>query len=305
MASRIVKISNPASLRYKNKAILVLQKGEEVSVPLEDIAVIVLECVQISLTSQLLSHCAAQGVVIITVGETYLPNGLFLPFLSHSRGLQVMKKQLALTLPRKKRLWQKIVQQKIVNQANVLKRYGYKDTWSRLTSLATAVRSGDSGNSEAIAAQLYFRTLFGTDFYRGQECFLNAAMNYGYSIVRSALARSLVAYGFQPSLGLHHHNEQNAFNLADDLIEPYRPLVDLKVVSLLENTPESQELKPAHKNTILAMLQENITLIDAEGIAGVFSLLSAVDMTTQSLGRCLRNVTTALTLPLLGEAESE
>ncbi len=305
MAWRTVKISNPANLRYKNKAMLIIQNGETVSVPLEDIAVIVLESVQITVTSQLLSHCAAMGVALISVGTTHLPNGIFLPFLSHSRGLQIIKHQIALSKPRKKRLWQKIVKQKIENQAKILYLHEHKDAWKKLKTLVKSVRSGDSGNCEATAAQFYFRALFGIDFYRGQDRFLNAAMNYGYSIVRSALARSLVAYGFQPSLGLHHHNEQNAFNLADDLIEPFRPLVDLKVLALLENKEEPQKLKPAYKNELIGMLHEDVILTGDKGVKGRFSLLSAVDITVQSLGRCLHSPDNTLTFPVIGEPERE
>lgn len=305
MGWRTVRIGNPATLRYKNRALLIIQNGDEVSVPLEDIAVIILDSLQMQLTSQLLSHCGREGIALLVIGETHLPNGLLLPFLSHSRALQVMRRQLALTLPKKKRLWQQIVRRKLANQAAVLTLHGHGEAAKRLHSLVRAVRSGDIDNCEATGAQLYFRALLGGDFHRKQERFVNAAMNYGYSIVRSAIARSLVAYGFQPSFGLHHHNEQNAFNLADDLIEPFRPLVDLQVCKLLESGEEPQVLTPNHKNSLTTLLQENVILESEEGTEGAAALLAAVDMIVQSLGRCVRNNGGQLSLPVMNCEENE
>ncbi len=301
MAWRTVKISNPANLRYKNKGLLIIQKGEEVSVPLEDIGIIVLENMQISLTGQLLSRCAAEGIAIVSVGETYHPNGIFIPFLSHSRALQVMKLQLAMTEPRKKRFWQRIVRQKLFNQAAVLYQNQYNDAGKRLSSLGVGVRSGDSENCEAAGAQLYFRTLWGRGFYRDHECFTNAALNYGYSIIRSAIARSLVAYGFQPAFGLHHHNEQNAFNLADDLIEPYRSIVDLEVLSFSTEIREDRELTSEYKNRLIALLHSDILMADGGQVKGFSAMLSAIDMTVQSLGRYLRGAEECW-LPVIDEA---
>lgn len=296
MAWRSILITRPSRLRLQHKALVVEQDDGPVQVPLEDISVLLIEHAQVNVTAQVLSACAARQIAVITVGDNHHPNGVLLSHLPHSRALKVMRAQLDMSQPVRKRLWQGIVQQKIRNQAEALKHHGHDTLTRRLEALARDVRSGDTGHAEALASQVYFPALFGKGFTRQQERFHNAALNYGYSVIRAALARSLVAYGFLTAFGLHHHNEQNAFNLADDLIEPFRPLLDMY---LLAQFPQEDDdnLKPAHKATLVGFLHEDVTLIDPSGTRGNATLLAAVDAIVMSLSQRLDDGETFLTLP--------
>lgn len=296
MTWRSVVITTPARLTKKHQALVIQQDSGEVSVPLEDIAVLVLDCPQVTLTSQLLAASASQQISIITVDETHTPNGVLLPYLPHSRALQVMRKQLTMSGPHKKRLWQHIVRQKLFNQAIVLQKQNHATQSARLKQLANDVGSGDPNNLEAQGAQVYFRTLFGETYTRSQDRFYNAALNYAYSIIRSAIARSLVGYGFLPAFGIHHCSEQNAFNLADDLIEPFRPIIDLYIVSYYAAEPE-HELQPPDKANLVRILHQDILRLEREKFAGRSTLLALVDASVISLGQRLDDGQAHLVLP--------
>lgn len=295
MGWRSVVIGNPAQLDFHQRALRVRQDGNTAHVPLEDISVLLIEHPQVTLTSALLSALADAQVAVLTVGADHHPNGVLLPYLPHSRALKVMRAQLDISLPAQKRLWQTIVQQKIRNQAAVLARHTEADRDTRsLLAMADDVRSGDVDNLEGQAAQRYFRALWGDDFTRNQPRFVNAALNYGYAVIRAAIARSLVAYGFLPAFGVHHRNEQNAFNLADDLIEPYRPLVDAHVLRSWPLEPE-RELSPKDKQQLIALLHLDIaTTITRQ------TLLAAVDSNVVSLSQWLEHASPAtFVMPML------
>ncbi len=281
MTWRSVVISKPAALKLENKALTVVQNGNKARLMLEDVSVIVLDHPQISLSGPLLSGCADAQVVVICVDAAHLPNGLLLPFLPHSRALKVMKAQLALKQPTRKRLWQRIIRGKILNQAVVLAQSGQHAASALLQQMAADTRSGDPENHEAKAAQAYFRALFHSGFHRGQSRFYNASLNYGYAVIRAALARTLVTYGFLPAFGLFHHNEQNAFNLADDLIEPYRPLLD---AWLLAHYPEEpcRDLLPSDKATLVALLHQDVS-VECHVQTEKCTLLASIDANVASL----------------------
>ena len=226
---RSVVISQPAKLKREYHA-LVVEQAQAARVPFEDIAVIVLNHREITLTHPVLSACAEYGIGLYSTGDNHQPNGVFLPFLQHSRATRMQRLQLDLNKPTAKRAWATIVQSKIRNQAQCMRLHGVSDP-ERLESYARRVRSGDTDNMEAQASAYYFPQMFGRSFHRSQAVWVNAALDYGYAIMRGACARALVAHGMLPSLGLFHSSEQNAFNLADDLIEPYRPIVDLHVAT--------------------------------------------------------------------------
>ena len=297
MGWRSVVITRPSYLKYKQGALKVEQPDGEVSIPLEDISVLLLDNPQITLTTQLLSACAAEQIAVITVGSDPHPHGLLLPHPPHSRALQVIRSQIGMSLPQKKRLGQHVVQQKIINQSDVLQHYGEERLASRLKMLASEVNSGDTGNCEGQASQLYFPTLFGSGFGRKQTRFYNAALNYGYAVIRAALARNLVAYGFITALGLHHHNEQNQFNLADDLIEPFRPLLDAYVLRQ-SPTEDQQELSPAHKATLVNILHQDIATAHPNGAQTRTELLAATEAIVVSLSQRLHDGGHRLHLPL-------
>ncbi len=297
MTWRSVVISKPARLSLKQGALLVEQTQGSASVPLEDIASLVLDNQQITLTTPLLSACAEQQVVVITVNDSHTPNGVFLAHTPHSRAVKVMRQQLAMSQPHKKRLWQLIVQQKIRNQAQLLAQYEQSDTVERLLALAERTKSGDSDNCEAIAAQTYFPALFGKSFTRDTSVFANSALNYGYAIIRAAIARSLVSYGFLPAFGLHHRNELNAFNLADDFIEPYRIFMDAKVKKLTEQYDESHTLNTELKASLVNVLHQDAMRLDDNHEMGKSTLLALIDASVISLGQSIQTGNLSLLLP--------
>ena len=226
MAFRNIFISSPAKLSVKNNQ-LIIKALEEYSIPLEDISTILIESAQVTFTSALLSQCAQGGALVYLCDNKHLPCAVLTGFNSHSRKLKILQSQIDLKLTLKKHLWQDIVKRKIENQATVLKLSGKE--YADVLSLVKKVKLNDEDNLEAVAASKYFRNLFGKDFSREYDDITNARLNYGYSIIRGCVCRCLTVYGFEPSLGIHHKSQLNAFNLADDIMEIFRPVVDLCV----------------------------------------------------------------------------
>lgn len=305
MAWRSVVITQPARLRLEQKGLVVEQDAGKLRVPLEDISVLVIDQPQVSLSAKLLSACASEQIAVITVDETHLPNGVLLPHLPHSRALKVMRAQLDLSLPRRKQLWRGIVQRKLLNQAEVLAWQGHEAASCHLQRLAKSVRSGDAGHAESHGAQVYFRHLFGAGFSRAQERFHNAAFNYGYSVIRSTLARNLVAYGFLTAFGLHHSSEQNSFNLADDLIEPFRPILDAHVLAYAKPDACERELTREDKAHIVSVLHQDVLVHLSDGSTGKSTLLAAAESVVISLSQRLNDDLLALALPSLNLSEPE
>jgi len=288
---RSVVISHPACLQREKFALLIKQE-QSVRVPFEDIAIIVLNHREISLTHPVLSACGEYGISLFATGETHHPNGVFLPYLQHSRATRVLRQQLALPRPLAKRIWAAIVRAKINNQAHCLDLTGMEGG-KKLVAYAKQVRSGDSTMMESQAAAFYFARLFGHHFRRSQLIWTNAALNYGYAILRGDIARGLVTHGFFPSLGLHHASEQNAFNLADDLIEPFRPLVDIYVASLCDD--DARSLTPSDKINLVALLNADIDMP-----RGRMAVLAAIEQCVESLARALdQRKSNAIELPVL------
>lgn len=281
MTWRSLLISRPAKLSLQQQHLLI-QQEESIPVPLEDIAVIVVESREVVITTPLLSACAQNGITLLTCDEQFLPCGQWLPFAQYHRSLKILRQQMNMTQPQKKQLWQQIVKQKIRNQAWMLDYSGHDIASDRLNALADEVKSGDKGYAEGQAAALYFPLLFGDAFTRSSESGINACLNYGYSIIRSAVARALVQYGFLPALGLHHRSELNPFNLADDFIEPYRPIVDLLAYEHLSSGSLKDTLTPEFKRKLIELLCHQI-LLDKQK----YSVLAAIDRTIQSFQTAL------------------
>lgn len=277
MVWRSVVINQPARLKREQFALLVEQE-QSARVPFEDIAVIVLNHREITLTHPVLSACAEYGIGLYATGDNHQPSGVFLPFQSHSRATKMLRLQLALDKPTGKRAWAYMVQAKINNQAFCMKLLGRGDH-ERLESYSRRVRSGDTGNMEAQASAYYFPQIFNKGFHRGQNTWTNAALDYGYAVMRGACARALVAHGMLPTIGLFHSSEQNAFNLADDLIEPFRAIVDLHVATNRKMDDE-QELVPADKAALVSLLH-----VDVRMPRGVMSVLASVEQAAESLMR--------------------
>ena len=288
MVWRSVMISRPAKLRREHFS-LAIEQEETAFVPFEDIAVIVLNHREITLTHPVLSACAEYGIGLYATGSNHQPAGVFLPFLPHSRTTRMMRLQLNIAKPTAKQAWASIIRRKIENQAACLKLCGSKGV-DRLESYARRVRSGDPDNLEAQAAAFYFAQLYGQDFHRAEERWTNAALDYGYAVLRGAIARGLVAHGLHPTVGLFHDSEQNAFNLADDMIEPFRPLVDLHVAK--HHALTEGDLTPADKQALVALLN-----IDVAMPQGRMSALSAIEYAVESLVRVFEDNAKELDLP--------
>lgn len=277
MVWRSVVINRPARLKREHFA-LVVEQEQSARVPFEDIAVIVLNHREITLTHPVLSACADYGIGLYSTGDNHQPNGVFVPFLQHSRATRMQRLQLDLDKPTSKRAWARIVQTKIQNQARCMELLSVAGA-DRLASYARRVRSGDGGNLEAQASAYYFPQVFGRSFHRSQNNWTNAALDYGYAVMRGACARALVAHGMLPSIGLFHSSEQNAFNLADDLIEPYRPVVDLHVAQN-RSAIEDAELQPSEKVALVGLLN-----VDVAMPRGQMSVLASIEQAAESLAR--------------------
>ena len=292
MAYRNVIVESPAALSVRRSQ-LVIRTGEEHSVPIEDVSVLLIENNQTTITAAALSLLGQSGCTVFFCDGKHMPCACLTPFMQHSRNTAVIRQQIEIAEPLRKQLWKSIVIAKIGNQAACLKQLGREDEAASIRALAARVRSGDADNTEATAAARYFRFLFGRTFTRGEESAVNAALNYGYAIVRGCVARQLAAYGFLPALGVHHRSELNAFNLADDLMEPFRPLIDLLVSVSLEGQAEfSTDAKRQLVNAL------NLDLISG---GQRHSAAYAIERAVQSLSRSLADGAPELVLPELCE----
>ena len=292
MGYRVIFLTNPARLYVKNQQ-LVIDNGDVFKVPLEDIECIAIDSMQITMNSYLLSRLSEYAITLYVTDKTHHPCGTFLPLLRHSRHLSVLKNQLEMTLPNKKKLWKQIVCQKIENQATVLKLCGI-DEWKSIDVLKSMVKSGDPDNMEAVAASKYFKLLFGKNYTRTQDNFINPKLNYGYSILRSTISKYLVVYGYEPSLGIFHKSNLNSFNLSDDIIEPFRPIVDLHVKKFaLEDEIDT------HTKASLVNLLNCDLIIDNK----LFACAKAIELTIKSLSSWYNDKNKSLLLPQIIDLE--
>ncbi len=207
----------------------------------------------------LLSELAENGIALYICGRTHLPNGVLIPYSGHFRQAGIADRQLRMSEVQRKRLWTKIVRQKIENQAECLDLLE-RDGGDRLRNMSRNVKSGDPDNIEGMAAGVYFPAMFGKDFSRRREGKVNALLDYGYAIVRGSLARSVASQGLLPMFGIFHRSERNPFNLVDDLIEPYRPVVDFMVCS--QNWELDEDLSPFEKKRLVEVLHHDVLIND-------------------------------------------
>lgn len=243
-------VESKAHLSIKNRQLVIAGEHEH-TVPLEDISALLVENLQSSASFAALSAAAQYGIAVIVCDSKHLPAGVLMPFAQHSRHLQVVTRQLGMTQPTRNRLWQQVVKCKIANQSECLRLTSHGDAAETLFVLSMQVQAGDKGHLEGTAAAQYFTALFGKGFRRGQENGINAALNYGYALLRATMARALAVYGFLLCSGIQHHSELNAMNLADDLMEPFRPVVDLHVA---QNISDDEILTPHSKRSLFSLL---------------------------------------------------
>lgn len=215
-----------------NRNNLLVKGEEENSFPLEDVGVVIIESLQSNISTMALNKLSQYASTVFVCDEKHLPSAVLLPCNSYYKPLFNYKLQVNISKPRQKNLWKRIIEQKIYNQSQCLIKCGIDA--GKLTLLYQSVLSGDSDNKEAQASAFYFPQLFGSSFIRDDDNLINSSLNYAYSIIRGVIARHITARGFLPCLGIFHCNSYNAFNLADDLIEPFRPIVDYFVYSYLD-----------------------------------------------------------------------
>ncbi|MDO4401236.1 MAG: type II CRISPR-associated endonuclease Cas1 [Coriobacteriia bacterium] len=282
MAFRTLTIDSPAELHVRRGQLTVQRPSDEkpLHIDLDDLACIVLANLDITLSTGAINMISQHGITVLGVGRNFMPTSILLPFARNSRYSQIVDLQLGMSASLKKRLWQRIVKQKIVNQAEVLaiaEREGYED----LVAIAHDVRSGDPDNREAVAARFYFPHL--KDGYTREEVSSTSSiLNYGYAVVRSTLARSVVSHGFITSVGLHHGSVRNEFNLVDDLIEPFRAMVDLQMLAIDLDGEDPESLSRNARREMTTVLR-NACLFDGRKT----SCLIAIEETVISLMRAI------------------
>ena len=292
MGFRNIKIDSHVKLSIKNQQ-LYIEADILRQIPLEDINCIIIENQTVTVSAYLLQKMADMGITVYVCDEKHLPNAVLLPMVRHSRHFKILKYQIEAGKPLQKRRWQQIVVRKIRNQALCLA-YLDLDGSEELMKMCKEVQSGDRTHVEAKAAAFYFKSLYGLGFSRGNDHVINSALNYGYAIVRGLIARSIVCYGLEPSIGVFHHSELNNFNLADDMIEPFRPLVDLYVAQNYDIAEIDSDLTPERKRGIFGIINYDM---DMKGEKRIIS--NCIDMLVASYSGALQGKRSDLELPEL------
>ncbi len=312
MIKKTLCFSNPAYLSLRDAQLVIhlpevqsnpslplaFKKEAERTIPIEDIGVVVLDNKRITVTTGVLDALLENNAAIVTCDSRSMPVGLLLPLNGNTIQNERFRDQLDASLPLKKQLWQQTVKQKILNQRAVLATHTSAITDCML-KWASDVRSGDPDNMEARAAAYYWRNIFPhhPNFVRGREGDApNNLLNYGYAILRAVIARSLVGSGLLPTLGIHHHNRYNAYCLADDVMEPYRPYVDELVIKIMNDTTDYSELTREIKQQLLV-----IPTLDALIDKQRRPLMIAAQQTTASLYKCFSGETRKVLYPELSD----
>ncbi len=282
MIKRTVYISNPAYLKLKHNQLIIQEPDSKMlkgSIPIEDIAIVLLDHPQITITQQVMQSLMGYTVALISCDAHHLPNGLMLPLDGHTELTERWRAQLNASLPLKKQLWKQTILAKIENQKAVLKQY--QKPVASMDFYLEHVTSGDERNMEGKAANHYWKHLL-NDFQRtrfGESP--NNYLNYGYAILRSMVARAIVSSGLLPAQGIFHRNKYNSYCLADDLMEPYRPYVDQWVVNWITKHPTKEKITPAYKKYILGIATQDVCIDGRQK-----PLMIAISTTTASTYKC-------------------
>ncbi|MFM8746590.1 MAG: type II CRISPR-associated endonuclease Cas1 [Aestuariivirga sp.] len=294
MQRRTIEIGTPGSRLSVSYRQLVIERREypRVTLPIDDLGVVIVDDRQASYTQAVLVELMNAGATIIVTGSDHLPIGMMLPLQGHHLQTERHIAQAGAALPLRKRIWQELVRAKISQQARILAHFEADD--GRLSELVKMVKSGDSGNHEAQAAQRYWPLLFGTGFRRDREADgVNAFLNYGYAVIRAAVARAVAAAGLIPSLGVFHTRRSNPFCLADDLLEPFRPFVDWRVRMIRDSGCLAEGLSSKQNRAALLSLFNEGVMIGARQLP----LLGAIEASAASLSRSFAESRVDLQLP--------
>ena len=281
MIKRVLCFENPARLSLKLAQMVVELQDVTRTLPIEDIGVVILDHKQITITHALIDALLANNVAIVTSNDKHLPVGLMLPLDGNTLQSERFRAQIDASEPLKKQMWQQTIVAKILGQAHVLGIQHIEH--SNMLKWAKDVRSGDTENMEAKAAAFYWRNMFEKDVFIRDPQGLppNNLLNYGYSIVRAMMARALVGAGLLPTLGIHHHSRYDAYCLADDIMEPYRPFVDMKVLEMWSKGGVTSDISSDQKREILG-----ITTMDVNISGHRSPMMLAIQTTAQSVQKC-------------------
>jgi CRISPR-associated protein Cas1 len=310
MIKRTLCFTNPAYLSLKNSQLVIKLPEVETNsslpesfraetiktIPIEDIGVVVLDNKRITITQGVLEALLENNCAVITCNDSHLPVGMHLPLVGNTTQTERMRFQIEASLPLKKQLWQQTISAKIQNQALVLRQMRGTEVRNML-KWASEVKSGDSENLEARAAVYYWQNAFPMieNFTRSREGVSpNNLLNYGYAILRAIVARALVSSGLLTTLGIHHRNKYNAYCLADDIMEPYRPYVDKLVMQLYDKYPDCEELTKELKAELLSIPVLDVTINNKRS-----PLMIAVSTTTSSLQKCYAGEIRKIIYPII------
>lgn len=279
MLKKTILLENKASLTTRNLQLVIKTEVKESSIPIEDIGFIVVDHPEIYLSIPLMNLMIENNTSLILCNANHLPNGMFLNLNSHHIQQEIFKNQIDASLPLKKQLWQQTIVEKITNQGILLEKITSKK--NNFDFLSSKVLSGDSSNMEGVAASFYWKSFFEQKFKRERfGDYPNNFLNYGYAILRAATARALSGSGLLNTLGIHHKSKYNAFALADDIMEPFRPIVDEKVFELMQKYDE-QELNTTLKSELLQILTRTVYFKEEKS-----PLMVALQKTASSLQQC-------------------
>lgn len=279
MLKKSILLENKASLTTKNLQLVIKTDVRESTIPIEDIGYIVIDNQEIYLSIPALNLLIENNTAVIICSTNHLPNGMFLNLNSHHIQQEIFKNQINATVPLKKQLWQQTIVEKINNQGILLEKITEKK--NNFEFLASKVLSGDTSNMEGVAANFYWKSFFEHNFKRERfGDYPNNFLNYGYALLRAATARALSGSGLLNTLGIHHKSKYNAFALADDIMEPYRPIVDEKVNELMQKYNE-QELNTQLKAELLQILTRTVYFKEEKS-----PLMVALQKTASSLQQC-------------------
>lgn len=294
MLKRTLMFTRPVRLSLKLGQIQIYDKETEpetllTTVPIEDVGIVVIENQRISISIPLLNALSIANVAVLICNDNGMPQSLLTNLNANSAQCEVLNTQINCGEVLKKQLWKQLVEAKIKNQARVLTHIGSDGTL--LKPFYNNVKSGDSDNREGAAAHAYWHLLFGKDFTRDRnESGINTLLNYGYTILRAATARAIVSSGLMPAIGIFHHNRSNAYPLADDLMEPFRPYIDITVYDLAQTG--RLELNKETKKALI-----NILYCDTQFDKVTRPLSVGLSITTASFVKCLAKEATTLSLP--------
>ena len=308
MIKKTLCFSNPIYLSLRNAQLVLhlpevesnktlpeaIKKEAERTIPIEDIGVVILDNRRITITSGVMEALLENNCAVITCNQKSMPVGLLLPLCGNTTQNERFRSQLEASLPLRKQLWQQTIKQKILNQEHTLRINTDKET-NCMRVWSNDVRSGDPDNLEARAAAYYWKNLFTEypNFVREREGIPpNNLLNYGYAILRAIIARALVGSGLLPTLGIHHHNRYNAYCLADDIMEPYRPYVDQLVLDIIHNYTEISDITREIKMQLLS-----IPILDVVINGKRSPLMIAVQQTTASLAKCFAGESKRISYP--------